>query len=144
MGYKRIDDIYARLKDLKWARDNKPIDKFLAEFNEFILDYANGEFDPNEYFPNKKALNYEVCAIEDNLNTLELLTRNNPQRSDFACNIDNIRAAIYSINSLDWVKAQDIYVIDASNISEWTRIELKKKFKDCKFVLDEGVNDAET
>ena len=144
MGYDRIDNIHSRLKDLKWAREHKPIDEFLTEFNEFMLDYVDGEFDPDEYFPNKKALKYEVRSIEDNLNTLDLLTRKNPQRSDFTCNIDNIRAAIYSISSLDWVKAQDTYVIDASNISDWTRIKLKEKLKDCKIVLNEGTDDAET
>lgn len=104
VGYMRIDNIYQRLKDLKHLRENGTIDEFLTAFDNFMNDYTSGEFDPDAFFPNKARLNWELNAISNNLETLEILTRKNPQRSEFACNIDNIRAAVYSIRSLDWVK----------------------------------------
>lgn len=104
VGYMRIDNIYQRLKDLKKLREHGTIDEFLTAFDTFMNDYTSGEFDPNVFFPNKARLNWELNDISYNLETLEILTRKNPQRSEFACNIDNIRAAVYSIQSLDWVK----------------------------------------
>ena len=91
-----------RLSDLKWSRGRDPIDKFLREFDTFIRDYYEGVFDPDDYVPNKVALTAELRTISNNLEALDLLTRKNPQRSDFASNIDNIRAAIYTIRSLQW------------------------------------------
>lgn len=101
-------DIYHRLNQLKTLRKEAPIDDFLWAFDKFMRMYTEGDekFDPDRYFPRKEQLNAEINDIYHNINTIEILTRKNPQRSDFACNIDNIKASIHSIRSLDWVKEE--------------------------------------
>ena len=132
-------DIYHRLNQLKTLRKEAPIDDFLWAFDEFMRTYTEEDekFDPDAYFPRKVQLNAEVNAIYNNIDTLEILTRKNHQRSDFACNIDNIKAAVCSIRSLEWVKKPDTYIIDASRISEWERVKLKKKLQDSKLIFKE-------
>ena len=139
-------DIYHRLEQLKELRKDAPIDEFLWAFDEFMRIYTEGDgkFDPDAYFPNKQKLKWLVNEIQANNRTIELLTRNTKVRDNIDTNIVNIDGLADYIKNLDWVKRPDTYVIDASRISDWDRINLKKKLQDCKLIFKEEESDDET
>ena len=94
------DDIF----QLKNTKDHESIDSLSRYIDALYKSYNDWPFDPDEYFPNKVALNSAINAIIDNAQTAILLMERHLDPKYYFTNITTILAICDNIKDMPWLK----------------------------------------
>lgn len=99
-----VYDIHNDMQNLKDIREHGNTREFYDAVNAVMDKYADTNFNPDLYFPNKVLYKELLFNLEDNLRSIELLGGRGLSYGAYYENVVAIRQIVEQLKGLKWVK----------------------------------------